>query len=386
MKSKFINFLKGYLIIEVRGGYIERFINLSLKKGIKITQLKKTDINCIQLKISIKDFFKLRGIGRITRCKINIAHKSGAVFLLKRYKKRTALFTGVLLFFVIVKLMSSFVITINVKGNNVITKETVLSQLKENGLYRGVPVNKISPTQIAEKMMASNQDIAWIGVTINGSRAKIEIVEKKEKPLIYDDETPYNIVSTCDGVIESLYLKKGFPVVQKNDIIKKGDLLVSGVTDSNFLEARYVNSDADISIITWEKFKSTMPLTENADNFTGKKIANRHVEIAGRKIGISRKIPYKYYSIKTKETKLPFGIKYVKIENFENVPKKIVHKEKEVIEKEKKKMYNKLIGNLNENYKIEESQVKTTNDGVNVTVEVLYKITGPFCEKIPIQK
>ena len=61
---KLFYFFKGYVIIEVEGLFIERFINICIHRGIGLKNIIKNDEERATFTISFKDFKKLRPVVR----------------------------------------------------------------------------------------------------------------------------------------------------------------------------------------------------------------------------------------------------------------------------------------------------------------------------------
>lgn len=119
------NFFKGYILIEVKGFSVERFVNLATYNNIFLWDLKKSN-NGIVLKVSIKGFKLLKKYARKTGCKIKILNKNGLPFKIYRYKKRKIFAAGIIFFVVSLYLLSSFIWFIDIEGNERINSEDLL--------------------------------------------------------------------------------------------------------------------------------------------------------------------------------------------------------------------------------------------------------------------
>lgn len=380
------DFVKGYIVVEIKGLCREKFLNLAATRRIKLKDIKYYGEDKTEVKIGVKDFFRLRGIGKISGCKIKAASRKGAVFKIKKYRKRTALFAGIFLFFIIVKSLSLFVLDIKITGCEETNPSAIMNQLEECGLKRGTFNYKLKGSKIAQRLMAKNKSLAWVGITVRGSCVDVEVVEKKLSPDMYKDGEFYNIVASADGIVEEFFLKKGFPVVKKGDVVKKGQLLVSGVSDSRFKTAVFKNPDADIKITSWISVSKEIKTEKTVENLTGKKVVNRGIIIDGQKYVTKFEVPYKYYNVKTTEKKFFNKIGFVKYENFENIPLKKKYNEKELIENEKKVLYNNIKEKMGENFTCSISDFSYEKQGISIFMKMTVKVSGPSYEKIPLEK
>ena len=60
--NKFFHFLKGYVILNLTGFKIERFLYIAVKRGLVVTDISRKNGDQLTLKMSIRDFFKVRHI------------------------------------------------------------------------------------------------------------------------------------------------------------------------------------------------------------------------------------------------------------------------------------------------------------------------------------
>ena len=76
-----------------------------------------------------------------------------------------------------------------------IPKEEILMALEEEGLRTGVFKGKIDANSIIQNIRLKRNDIAWIGITIEGTNAEVEIKESTAAPEIIKENEYCNIVA-----------------------------------------------------------------------------------------------------------------------------------------------------------------------------------------------
>ena len=64
-----LNYIMGYITIEIEGYFIERFINICNSKNIFLWNIKKINSTIIRVNIGIHNFKKLKTISKKTKCK-----------------------------------------------------------------------------------------------------------------------------------------------------------------------------------------------------------------------------------------------------------------------------------------------------------------------------
>lgn len=192
----FLNYIIGYLQIEVEGYFVERFINICLTKKILLWDIKRSKATLINACIGIKNFRKVRNIAKDTKCRVKIKAKKGIPFIFYKYKKRKIFFAILFLITIAIVSLSNFVWNIEIIGNNKISKEELMESLKSEGLQIGSKKNNINTKQIISNMRLNRDDLAWIGIEVKGTNAIIKVVEADKKPEIIDENQYCNIVAT----------------------------------------------------------------------------------------------------------------------------------------------------------------------------------------------
>ena len=116
--NKFFHFVKGYVIIEITGLYIERFLYICAKRGIELFNIGKKEDNKLLVCINISDFKKIKEIKRKTKTNLRIIKKCGLPFYIKKIKKRYALLIGMSIFIFLMFFSSLFIWSIEIRGDN----------------------------------------------------------------------------------------------------------------------------------------------------------------------------------------------------------------------------------------------------------------------------
>lgn len=191
-----LNYIFGYLNIELEGYFVEKFINICISKNIFLWNIKRTRATLVYMNIGIKDFRKISKIVKETKCKLKIKSKKGLPFIFNKYRKRKIFFIFLLILTVGIISLSNFIWNIEITGNVNITREELLQSLEKDGLKLGILKNKVDTKEIVNKMRLERNDLAWVGIEIKGTNAIVKIVEAAQKPDIINEEDYCNIVAT----------------------------------------------------------------------------------------------------------------------------------------------------------------------------------------------
>lgn len=328
---RILNFLKGYLIISVSGLFTERFINICTHRELRIWDIKYKNGE-IYAAMAVEDFFKLRDVAYITKVRVRTFKRVGLPFLIKRYKRRWPIVFAVLLFIFIIYFLSSHIISIDVSGNERIPTDRIYAELSEVGVKRWVRSKDIHPERIRNEIMIMDEDVSWLGVNVRGSRVYIEVAERIDyKSIPHETEEICNVIATKDGVIEEICVMQGQGFAKRDDAVKKGELLISGIMDSAY-GVREVHAYGEVIARTEYKEEGTYSLVykdknykDNKKTLFGVKILDENYDLFSRK-----NIDYSRYEEQKNEYTIKFsvfdkdieigGIKYdfVEYEEYDN--------------------------------------------------------------------
>lgn len=326
-------YFHGYVIISVTGFSVERFVNLAAYKGIYLWDIHPEGTG-VTMKVSVDGFRMLKECGRKTGCRFKILERRGFPFTVHHYHKRKILAAGVLFFVAGLYILSSFVWVIKVEGNERISQEQLLQICEEMGLKPGVWKKKVNTKNITEKLIENFEDISWVSVKIQGTNAQINIVETIPKTEIIDRQTPMDIIAAKEGVIVHMAVSAGGPQVKINDVVEKGDLLVSSevpVKDGEQeIGKEYVHAEAVIKAKLWYDITEEIDLNYTEKQYTGEYKDDTSVIVKDNMVDfIKPNIKYEHYDVEELYEK-PFSIGDYK---FPVALKKERYKEYQLIEK-----------------------------------------------------
>ncbi|WP_069998001.1 sporulation protein YqfD [Cellulosilyticum sp. I15G10I2] len=221
------NYLRGYVIVEVSGFSMERFINLAVNNNIYLWDIQEKD-HKIYFKTGIEDFKRLKPHAKKARCRFKAKYKKGFPFVAYKYKKRKMLTIGSVLFILMIWMLASFVWLVEVEGNERISSLDIITSLEAKGYSAGKLKTKLNLREAETYLINQYPDIVWAGIKFEGTRLLVQIAEIVPKPQMNDENVPCNIIAKRDALITYIATYKGMPLVKKGDTVKKGDVLVAG--------------------------------------------------------------------------------------------------------------------------------------------------------------
>ena len=194
-----VRILLGYVRIEVEGYYIERFINICTNNKILIWNLKREKGVKLYLNIGINDFKKISQVARKTNCKVRILRKRGIPFFLNRYKKRKIFVLFLILIVLSIFVSSKYVWSVKISVKDDLKLENIEEDIEALGITKGVKKDKIDTDKVINELRLKRDDIAWVGIDIEGTNVKVNIVKADKAPNIIDNSDYCNIVASKAG-------------------------------------------------------------------------------------------------------------------------------------------------------------------------------------------
>ena len=226
-------------------------------------------------------------------------------FVLNKYKKRKIFAISLLAMMAIIFILSNFVWNIEVRGNERISTEELITLLEENGLKTGILKQKVQQKKIINDMRLQRADLAWVGIEMKGTNAIVKIVEADPKPDIINEEEYCNIVSDKVGMITKITAQDGTSLVKEGDIVKNGDILIGGWLEGKYTGTRYVHAKGEIQAKVWYSKKGKMDLQIEENQATGQEEKAYGISLNNFQINLPKKLPnFENYDTIVKKEKL----------------------------------------------------------------------------------
>ncbi|RKD34732.1 sporulation protein YqfD [Thermohalobacter berrensis] len=297
------NYFRGYVIIKIEGLTLEKFINLAIAKGIYLWDIVRYDYTTLEAKVGIKGFKELRDVVKKVGCRVSIVEKKGYPFLVHKLRYRKMLAFGFVIALAIVIFLTSFIWSIDVINNEKIEDEYIIDYLQSLGIKPGILKYNIDTQELKRMLLTDLDVISYAHVEIKGTKLIVDIKEREKIIKKIKENVPCHIVAKKKAVIQKVIAKNGKSVVEKGDIVKKGQILISGIIEDPKLEnPLLVHSEGTIYGKTWYKLEIREPIYKIIKNETGRIYKSREIKIGNKKIQMMEgDIPFNNYIKKTKE-------------------------------------------------------------------------------------
>jgi len=282
--KKLLNYFLGYVTINIKGDGVERFINLAVQRGIRIWDIRWKKDGTVKAQVQLSCIKALRHVARKSRCRFRIVGRAGLPFRVKDMKRRKMMVVGAVMFISTLYLLSSFVFFIDVTSQEPV-KSVNPQMVKRLAAEKGVSIGRpkwLMDFRETEKFLMNNiPQLTWVGISAQGTKVEIEIVEKVLPEPGEKDKSPGNMVAFKNGVITQILVMRGQARVAPGDTVSKGEVLISGLILPEFENSALPHSDEDLSqpelvkadgIIrarVWYRGYGECPVVEKEKKYTG---------------------------------------------------------------------------------------------------------------------
>ncbi|GAV22051.1 sporulation protein YqfD [Carboxydothermus pertinax] len=244
----------GEIRFKLQGTDIERFLNLAFSRQIDLREVKYNK-NGLTFKTTLKNFRKVKALGKQVGAKTQVISKEGLPFWGKKILKRPGIIAGLFLLLGIIYTLTGFIWFIDVKGFGQ-EKEKVYKILRDKGIKPWTEKRKIDEKYLQREIMAQMLNVSWVSIEkkgvwliVSGKRQKGNIGQKYKKA---------DIVAKRDGIIKEILVFRGSLRVRMGQKVTAGEVLISGVDEWG----NAIVADGTIKAVTWYKKQVSVPLKE----------------------------------------------------------------------------------------------------------------------------
>ncbi len=300
-----------FIVIKVTNN-IKRFINKCRTNNFELYDINYLDKNNIIIKIKKEDLENIKKYNYYSE--INIYKNMGFDYLLEKIKNLKYFITCFILLLLSMFLISNIILKINVIHSNKKIRELVTEELYSNGIKKySYKKNFLELEQIKNKILKENKEkLEWISITNIGMTYIVRVEERIIDNIVQEHDF-CNIISTKEALITNIYSNKGNIIVNKNDIVKKDDILISGELKLNEETKNFTCANGKVLGRVWYTTNISVKRDYTTKIKTGKErynliinhkvLRNKKYNKYDKKIIIKNKWLEIYKEIEYKETK-----------------------------------------------------------------------------------
>ena len=244
-----------------------KFFFKMFKKRITVYETKEDKEN-LYVKVSIEDKEKIKKLWYV---KILDNDFIGLRKIKREVKKHHIFLFGVILGLVLLFVLSHVMVSVEISHESKEIRDFVREELKERGIKKNTWKKSYQElTRIKEDILSSFPDkLEWLEIEIKGMNYIVRVEERK---LNVEENKPLSchVIAKKDGIIKEMIYEKGMSLVKQNDVVKKGDILVSGLIKNNEEVKGVTCATGSVYAEVWYKVKVNFPLHYEEETLSGK--------------------------------------------------------------------------------------------------------------------
>lgn len=314
--------------------------------------------------------------------KIEIIDETGIYKIKKELRKNMLFIVSIIFAVIFFLLLTNIIVDVNVIHENKELRDLLYDALAERGL---TPLtfkkNYDEYERIIEDIKNNYKDkIEWLEIDVDGMIVNVRVEERIINN--YEEETGFcHIVASKSGIVKSISTKKGVSLVNINDYVSSGEILISGEIKLNEEVKNNVCASGEVYAEVWYNISATVPLNYEKKVKTGKMrynfmIKNKHEEYVILKSRVENKDTEKKLLFKI------FGLEFYIEKEYEVNVTKHKYNETEALNKAKELIYEKLAirGNKISDI-IDEKVLKKSINNDNLDIDMFLAIKEQIGKK-----
>lgn len=260
-------YFTGYKILSLPPSSTAAFLDLCRRHGFVYDRFTAHSDGCITLRMKTATAEKALSAADACHVSVTVSRIGGLPHILRRFCRRPGLWIGGLLVVILLVVSSRFVWDVRVSGNELLSDREVEATLRECGFGVGSYLGRFKADRTENRALMANEKLAWISINMKGTVAYVQIREAVSPPE-ETDETPANLVADTGGRIVRVELTRGNIIVSAGQWVDQGDLLISGLYDSEQVGMRYTHAEGKVYARVVEQITVQIPLTYEKKTYT----------------------------------------------------------------------------------------------------------------------
>lgn len=286
-----INFLRGSVCVVVSGPFPERFLNLCAQSGVGFWDLAWEGGQSLRLRVLRRDAGRAVELAERAGCTASLEGRAGLPAFLAGFRRRYALLAGLALALAAVCLLSQFILTVEVSGNETVPSAVILMELSRQGVRPGAYGPGLDLRRISQEALRRIEGLSWMSVNLHGTRAEVLVRERSPSPTPRDETTPAHVVAAADGVLEEVEVLEGQALFREGQAVLAGEIVISGAVDLK--EPQYAAVDAgqrlvhargEVWAVTHRTLAACIPLEAQVKVYTGEEERRWSLSLLGRSV------------------------------------------------------------------------------------------------------
>lgn len=202
--------------------------------GIPVSHVSRVDELTYQFWIPRHSVDSLQKIVMAQGDQLTLLGKKGLYWHLCGIRKHPVLLLGLLALLWGTWFLPKRILFIQVEGNQGVPTRQILSAAEDCGICFGASRKDIRSERVKNNLLQQIPQLQWVGVNTAGCVATISVRERASVEVTEEVPSVSSIVAARDGFLLSGTVVSGNGLFQVGESVKRGQVLISGYTDSGF--------------------------------------------------------------------------------------------------------------------------------------------------------
>ena len=221
----------GMMTVQIICADIPSLLYAASENSIIFQKLRQTDMLSIEVHVQRRYYRILKKIVKRHGGEIKCLSGGTIQRIMKSIINRPILFfvtTGMILLSL---WLPNRILFVEIEGNETVSTSKIIEAANDCGIVFGANRRSVRSEYMKNRLLALLPELQWAGVNTYGCRAVISVKERQTSNAQQVSKNVSSVVAARDGVIESCTATKGTLLCKPGQVVKKGEILISGYTD-----------------------------------------------------------------------------------------------------------------------------------------------------------
>ncbi len=256
-----LSFFAGSRRVYANAAASTALLDICLQNSIVYRDFKCNEDGSVSFRASYAAVKHLQRLCRGQGIPITVDSDKGLPHILFLHRKRAGIMVGTLAAIALTVLSSRFVWDIRIMGNTTVSEREILEELRECGLTVGSYIPSLHTGELENRVLIASDRLSWVSIYLDGTVARVQVIEHTAPAADEDTAKPANLIAAADGQIETVELLRGNCVVRPGQAVRKGELLVSGLYDSQAVGYRWTRAAGRVIARTEHTIRIEIPMS-----------------------------------------------------------------------------------------------------------------------------
>ena len=263
-----LDFLLGFAELSISTDGVVQAVELCRQAGISPRRQQRTGEGLL-LRISLYELRQLQPLFLQGGVPYRVVARGGLPVLFSALLRRPFLVGGLLLAVLLLSLSGLFLWEVRIEGLAEVPEREIREALAMQGVSCGSFIPRIDTDAVALSLREGDARIAYVSLNRQGTVLSVSVREAVSAPAP-KPTAPANLVAIKDGVVTLPLIFEGKALVATGDVVRAGDLLATGVLETDNNGMRLTRAAGAVMARTEETITVTIPFSYTVQVPTGR--------------------------------------------------------------------------------------------------------------------